>query len=201
MTQFSADGHGRRSVTYIIAGHAERPGQPRHRRSGPQRSCPRSSAGSRASRRSSRATRPDARRRHDFYDAGHAARHGLRARLSFLLLLIAFRSIVIPIKAILLNLLSTAAAYGVLVLVFQEGWLGDALGVKPRRHRGIRAGVHLHDPVRPLDGLPRLHPDADQGGARSRARIERGGGRAASRSPREPSPAPPRSWSWSSRVS
>jgi uncharacterized membrane protein YdfJ with MMPL/SSD domain len=51
--------------------------------------------------------------------------------LSFLLLLIAFRSIVIPIKAILLNLLSTGAAYGLLVLVFQEGWLRDQLGVKP----------------------------------------------------------------------
>jgi putative drug exporter of the RND superfamily len=51
--------------------------------------------------------------------------------LSFLLLLIAFRSIVIPIKAILLNLLSTGAAYGLLVLVFQEGWLKDQMGIKP----------------------------------------------------------------------
>jgi uncharacterized membrane protein YdfJ with MMPL/SSD domain len=49
--------------------------------------------------------------------------------LSFLLMLVAFRSIVIPIKAILLNLLSTAAAFGVLVLVFQEGWLADQLGI------------------------------------------------------------------------
>ena len=49
--------------------------------------------------------------------------------LSFLLMLVAFRSIVIPIKAILLNLLSTAAAFGVLVLVFQEGWFADALGI------------------------------------------------------------------------
>ena len=45
--------------------------------------------------------------------------------LSFLLLLVAFRSIVIPIKAILLNLLSTGAAFGVLVLVFQDGWLAE----------------------------------------------------------------------------
>jgi putative drug exporter of the RND superfamily len=51
--------------------------------------------------------------------------------LSFLLLLVAFRSIVIPIKAILLNLLSTSAAYGLLVLVFQEGWLKDVIGFKP----------------------------------------------------------------------
>jgi uncharacterized membrane protein YdfJ with MMPL/SSD domain len=46
--------------------------------------------------------------------------------LSFLLLLVTFRSIVIPIKAILLNLLSVGAAYGILVLVFQKGW-GESL--------------------------------------------------------------------------
>jgi uncharacterized membrane protein YdfJ with MMPL/SSD domain len=43
--------------------------------------------------------------------------------LAFLLLLVTFRSIVIPLKAIVLNLLSVAAAYGVLVLVFQDGRL------------------------------------------------------------------------------
>ena len=43
--------------------------------------------------------------------------------LVFLLLLVVFRSIIIPIKAIILNSLSVAAAYGLLVLVFQEGWL------------------------------------------------------------------------------
>ena len=41
---------------------------------------------------------------------------------AFLLMLFAFRSIVIAIKAIVLNLLSVGAAYGVLVLVFQNGW-------------------------------------------------------------------------------
>jgi RND superfamily putative drug exporter len=51
--------------------------------------------------------------------------------LSFLLMLIAFRSIVIPIKAILLNLLSTAAAFGVMVLVFRDGWFADQLGIVP----------------------------------------------------------------------
>jgi RND superfamily putative drug exporter len=49
--------------------------------------------------------------------------------LSFLLMLIAFHSIVIPIKAILLNLLSTAAAYGVMVAVFQDGFLAAPLGI------------------------------------------------------------------------
>ena len=48
--------------------------------------------------------------------------------LTFVLLLVTFRSIVIPIKAILLNLLSVGAAYGVLVLVFQKGWGESLLG-------------------------------------------------------------------------
>ena len=48
--------------------------------------------------------------------------------LAFLLMLVTFRSIVIPIKAILLNLLSVGAAYGVLVLVFQKGWGESLLG-------------------------------------------------------------------------
>ena len=47
---------------------------------------------------------------------------------AFLLLLVTFRSIVIPIKAIVLNLLSVTAAYGLLVLVFQEGWGESLLG-------------------------------------------------------------------------
>ncbi len=46
--------------------------------------------------------------------------------MGFLVLLMTFRSIVVPIKAIVLNLLSVGAAYGVLVLVFQEG-LGEGL--------------------------------------------------------------------------
>ena len=41
--------------------------------------------------------------------------------LSFVLLLLVFRSIVVPVKAIIMNLLSVAAAYGVLVVVFQKG--------------------------------------------------------------------------------
>lgn len=49
--------------------------------------------------------------------------------LSFLLMLVAFHSIVIPIKAILLNLLSTGAAYGILVAVFQDGWMAEPLGI------------------------------------------------------------------------
>ena len=50
--------------------------------------------------------------------------------LAFLLLLATFRSIVIPIKAIVLNLLSVGAAYGVMTWIFQDGHLQDALGFK-----------------------------------------------------------------------
>ena len=48
--------------------------------------------------------------------------------LAFLLLLVTFRSIVIPLTAIVLNLLSVGAAYGVLVLIFQQGHLQSLLG-------------------------------------------------------------------------
>jgi RND superfamily putative drug exporter len=48
--------------------------------------------------------------------------------LAFLLLMVTFRSIVIPLKAIVLNLLSVGAAYGVLVLVFQDGRFESLLG-------------------------------------------------------------------------
>ena len=51
--------------------------------------------------------------------------------LGFIVLLVTFRSIVIPIKAIVLNLLSVGAAYGVLTLVFQHGWGSDLLGFEP----------------------------------------------------------------------
>jgi RND superfamily putative drug exporter len=47
---------------------------------------------------------------------------------AFVLMLVSFRSIVIAIKTIVLNLLSVAAAYGVLVLVFQHGWAKGLLG-------------------------------------------------------------------------
>jgi RND superfamily putative drug exporter len=47
--------------------------------------------------------------------------------LAFLLLLVTFRSIVIPLKAIVLNLLSVGAAYGLLVWIFQDGHLESVL--------------------------------------------------------------------------
>jgi putative drug exporter of the RND superfamily len=49
--------------------------------------------------------------------------------LSFLLLMAVFRSVAIPIKAVVVNLLSVAAAYGVIVAVFQWGWLGSVFAI------------------------------------------------------------------------
>ncbi|MGI8983744.1 MAG: MMPL family transporter [Acidimicrobiales bacterium] len=51
--------------------------------------------------------------------------------LSFLLLMTVFRSVLVPLKAVLMNLLSIGAAYGVAVAVFQWGWLSDITGVEP----------------------------------------------------------------------
>ncbi len=51
--------------------------------------------------------------------------------LSFLLLVVALRSIILPLKAIVMNLLSVAAAYGVVVALFQWGWGAGLLGFVP----------------------------------------------------------------------
>ncbi len=50
--------------------------------------------------------------------------------LSFLLLMAVFRSLLVPLKAVIMNLLSIGAAYGVVVAVFEWGWLGGLLGVE-----------------------------------------------------------------------
>jgi putative drug exporter of the RND superfamily len=54
---------------------------------------------------------------------------GLVILLAFVLLMAVFRSVAIPVKAAIMNLLSMGAAYGVIVAVFQWGWLGSLFGV------------------------------------------------------------------------
>ena len=49
--------------------------------------------------------------------------------LSFLLLMLVFRSLLVPLKAVVMNLLSIGAAYGVIVAIFQWGWARSAFGV------------------------------------------------------------------------
>ncbi|MGW8361387.1 MMPL family transporter [Streptomyces wedmorensis] len=50
--------------------------------------------------------------------------------MSFLLLMLAFRSVLVPLKAVLLNLLSIGASYGIMVAVFQWGWGGALIGLE-----------------------------------------------------------------------
>ena len=51
--------------------------------------------------------------------------------LSFLLLMVVFRSVLVPLKAVVMNLLSIGAAYGIVVALFQWGWLSDITQVQP----------------------------------------------------------------------
>src|SRR5262249_27398908 len=48
--------------------------------------------------------------------------------LSFILLMIVFRSVLVPLKATLMNILTTGASFGVVVAVFQWGWGGELIG-------------------------------------------------------------------------
>jgi putative drug exporter of the RND superfamily len=54
---------------------------------------------------------------------------GVVLLLSFLLLMAVFRSVLVPLKAVIMNLLSVAAAYGILVAIFQWGWGMSLIGV------------------------------------------------------------------------
>ncbi len=54
---------------------------------------------------------------------------GVVLAVSFLLLMAVFRSIVVPIKAVIMNVLSIASAYGIVVAIFQWGWFGDLFGI------------------------------------------------------------------------
>ena len=91
--------------------------------------------------------------------------------LSFILLMLVFRSILVPLKAVIMNLLSVGAAYGVMVAVFQWGW-----GIEPDRRRqggtdrGVGAAHALRRRVRALDGLRGLPALAHQGGVRPHRR-------------------------------
>ena len=70
-----------------------------------------------------------------FVDFSHVLSHklplfiGLVVVLSFVLLAVVFRSVMIPVISAAMNMLSIGAAFGVVVAVFEWGWLGDAFGV------------------------------------------------------------------------
>jgi RND superfamily putative drug exporter len=56
---------------------------------------------------------------------------GVVVLLSALLLMVVFRSLIIPLQAAIMNLLSIGASLGVIVAIFQWGWLGSLLGIHP----------------------------------------------------------------------
>ncbi|MEX1209126.1 MAG: MMPL family transporter [Acidimicrobiia bacterium] len=57
--------------------------------------------------------------------------YGAVLLISFLFLMAVFRSVLVPLKAVLMNLLAIGAAYGVVVAVFQWGWGGSLIGIEP----------------------------------------------------------------------
>ena len=94
--------------------------------------------------------------------------------ITYLLLLRAFRSVFLPLKAVIMNLLSVAATYGVLMLAFQHGW-GEVIGLQQlAADRGVDPDLPVRDALRPVDGLRGLpalpHPRGVGHAPRQRAR-------------------------------
>ena len=82
---------------------------------------------------------------------------GLVVLLSFLLLSVVFRSVVIPLVSAAMNVLSIGAAFGIVVAVFQWGWLGVDRRRQPiGSRRGVPPRHAVRHPVRPVHGLPGL---------------------------------------------
>ena len=84
--------------------------------------------------------------------------------LVFVLMLVSFRSPVIALTAVVLNLLSVGAAYGVLTLVFQHGGAPDCWAPTRSAPSVVDAALPVRHPVRPEHGLPRLRGLADREG-------------------------------------
>ena len=104
--------------------------------------------------------------------------------MAFLLLLVTFRSIVLPLTAIVLNLLSVGAAYGVLALVFQHTWAEGLLGFKSTGAVtswlplflfvilfGLSMDYHVFIISRIREAYDQGH--ADRGGDRARDQVDR----------------------------
>ena len=101
------------------------------------------------------------------------------AVLTYLLLVRAFRSLLLPLKAVLLNLLSLGATLGLMVLFWQHG-VGLARRVQHQCHRSdhlLDPADGLRVPVRPVDGLRGVHPVPHPRGVRRGAVHQRGGDR------------------------
>jgi uncharacterized membrane protein YdfJ with MMPL/SSD domain len=81
--------------------------------------------------------------------------------LSFLLLMMVFRSVLVPLKAAIMNVLSIAAAYGVIVAIFQWGWLKGLVGLDELPIVSFVTDDHVRHPLRAVDGLRGLPAVAD----------------------------------------
>ena len=95
---------------------------------------------------------------------------------SFLLLMVVFRSLVVPVKAALMNVLAAGAAYGILVAIFQWGLGSGSAGA--RRHgpdRVVPADDDVRGAVRPLDGLRGVPREPRARGVPGHGRQRRGG--------------------------
>ena len=111
----------------------------------------------------------------------HAARlplfFGAVLLLSFLLLMAVFRSILVPLKAVLMNMLSIGAAYGAVRGGVPVGLGQVAARHRDRAHRAVHADDAVRHPLRPLDGLRGLPPVPGEGGVRPHPRQRPGRGR------------------------
>ena len=73
---------------------------------------------------------------------------------TYLVLLLLFRSVVLPLKAIVMNALSIVASYGALVFIFQEGHFSQSAWVRTTRlRRSLAADPDVLYPVWSVDGL------------------------------------------------
>ena len=98
--------------------------------------------------------------------------------MAFLLLLLSFSSIVIALLTIVLNLLSVGAAYGLMVLVFQDGFGRSILGAQDiGGHSRLDPAFPADHPVRTFDGLPRPRSQPHPGGPGPRSALGPGGSR------------------------
>ena len=96
---------------------------------------------------------------------------------TFVVLFLFTGSVVLPIKALVMNLLTLSAVFGILVLIFQDGRLEGLLGYTSQgAHRADDAAAPVRGRVRALDRLRGVPLVAHQGGARRR-RQRLGGGR------------------------
>ena len=95
---------------------------------------------------------------------------------TFLVLFVLLRSVVLPVKALVMNTLSIVASFGALVWIFQDGNLSAPLGLPAARVRGDHPARHpVLRPVRPVDGLRGLPAIAHEGGLGPDRRQRRGG--------------------------